>query len=334
MKDSAMTSPRPPLSSMGIVVPLFNEAEGIARFHAQLRQVVDKMQVSVRFVYVDDGSSDDTNATLERLRADDHRIEIVSLTRNFGHQAALTAGLDYIDADVVIMMDGDGQHPPALIPQMIEHYLSGCEIVLTQRVDDQDSGILKRLTSSGFYALINRIGQTRIEPGTADFRLLSRESLVALRSLPEYHRFIRGLVAWLGYPLIIITYSASPRIAGNTKYSVRKMLRLANDAISSFSLLPLKIGLAVGAVFIMLSVAEIMYVLSFWIQGTQSRLEPGWSSIMFVVLFVGGCIMGLLGIIGVYVGHVFQEVKRRPVYIVHRRASAGRASYPTAEHNP
>jgi len=307
--------------TVDIVIPIFNEEEGLDRFHSQLRNNIDDLKFQVRITYVDDGSSDNTQSVVKRIQQSDSRVGILTLSRNFGHQAALTAGLDHADADIIIMMDGDGQHPPSLIPQMLQQYCNGSEIVLTQRVEDQEIGPMKRFTSKAFYRVINYMGETRIEPGTADFRLLSREALAALRGLPEYHRFIRGLVAWLGYSPIVIPYSAPPRIAGSSKYSLTKMIRLANDAIFSFSLLPLKLGVGLGVVFLLLAIGEACYVLGFWVQGLQRQLVPGWGSLMFVILAASGCIMALLGVMGVYIGYMFQEVKGRPIYVVNRNAS-------------
>jgi dolichol-phosphate mannosyltransferase len=299
-----------------IIVPVFNEDEAVSRFHTQLCQTIDGLPYAFRIFYIDDGSSDGTAAALDALAREDGRIETVQLSRNFGHQAALTAGLDRSTADFAITMDGDGEHPPALIAEMLRLGQAGYDLVLTQRIEPEGLGWFKRWTSQAFYRLINRVGDTNILPGGADFRLYSRAAVQALRAMPEYHRFLRGMVAWMGFRSVILPFEQPERLAGESKYSLRKMLRLSADAVFSFSLIPLYIGISVGVIFLLLALLEAIYVLSFWVTGNTSQLAPGWSSLMFVLLIVGGSLMISLGFIGVYIGYIFQEVKRRPVYIV------------------
>ena len=302
--------------NVDIIIPVFNEEEALRLFHAQLLQVLDELPHHFRLFYVNDGSSDGTQNVLENLCAADERVLAVELSRNFGHQAALSAGLDQADGDYVISMDGDGQHPPQMIPEMIKLAQSGYDIVLTQRQDALETGFFKRWTSQMFYRLVNRIGNTRILPGGADFRLISGNVLKSLKNMPEYHRFLRGMVAWMGYRTVILPFSPPERLAGKSKYSLRKMLKLSMDAIFSFSLVPLYIGVSMGGVFLLLALIEAVYVLSFWVSGNTSNLAPGWSSLMFVLLFVGGSLMITLGFIGIYIGYIYQEVKGRPVYLI------------------
>jgi dolichol-phosphate mannosyltransferase len=306
----------PKKSSLAIVIPVFNEAGVIKQFHDRLCAVVDRLPPRVRFYYVDDGSSDGTADSLEQLAKRDKRVTVLPLSRNFGHQAALTAGLEQAEGDVLITMDGDGQHPPEMIPQMLELMKGGYDIVQTQRVDEAEPASFKKWTSGLFYRLINAISGTPVLAGAADYRALSRRAVEALRSMPEYHRFLRGMVAWIGFPTVILPYQPAGRISGTSKYSFGKMLRLAMDAIFSFSLVPLYIGLSLGGVLFCLAAAEMIYVLSFWVTGRTSGLAPGWSSLMFIILIVGGMLMVVLGFIGIYVGYIFQEVKRRPVYLI------------------
>jgi dolichol-phosphate mannosyltransferase len=215
------------------------------------------------------------------------------------------------------MMDGDGEHPPSLVPEMLRLFESGYDIVHSQRIDRGRGGFfLKKLTSRGFYWTINRLGETKIAEGSADFRLMSREAVKALRRLPEYHRFYRGMVQWIGFSSVVLPFVPEERIAGRSKYSLRKMLRLAADGMFSFSLAPLRLGLLIGAVFLLLAGAEIAYVLSFWLRGTTTSLVPGWSSLIVVITVSSGISMFLTGILGIYVGMIFQEVKRRPLYLV------------------
>jgi dolichol-phosphate mannosyltransferase len=257
--------------------------------------------------------------SLHTLAGQDQRIVLLEFSRNFGHQAALTAGLDASRGDFVISLDADGQHPPEMIPQMIDLFRNGYDIVQAQRIEEGRGFSFKQFTSTGFYALINNISGTHMEPGAADFRGLSRQAVEALKSMPEYHRFLRGMISWMGYRSVILPYHETRRVAGRSKYSFGKMFRLAMDAIFSFSLVPLYLGMTAGGILLCLAAGQIVYVLSFWLTGRSAELEPGWSSLMSVMLVIGGMIMILLGFIGVYVGYIFQEVKRRPVYLLKKR---------------
>jgi len=310
LSDSTLIHP-----NVSIVIPLYNEQEGLEAFHQQLCRVIDTLPYAFAILYVNDGSTDNTVARLQAIAGRDERVTVIELSRNFGHQAALTAGLDMAEADYTITMDGDGQHPPEMIGQMLELAQAGYEVVLTQRLDQGAATAFKRHTSDFFYRLINRISDTHIEPGAADFRLLSRNAWMALRTMREYHRFLRGMVGWMGFRAVILPYTQPERLAGRSKYSLRKMLRLSMDAVFSFSLLPLYIIISLGVLFLLLAAAEVVYVLSLWLSHSQN-LVRGWSSLMFMLLVVGGTLMVSLGLIGVYIGYIFQEVKRRPIYLV------------------
>ena len=193
---------------------------------------------------------------------------------------------------------------------------SGYDIVLTQRVEKETKSSFKKWSSETFYKILNKVSDTQTLPGGADFRLMNRESLNALISLPEFHRFLRGMVSWIGFRSVILPFEVPERLAGKTKYSLKKMVRLASDAVFSFSMLPLYIGLSAGALFFVLALVEVVYVLSFWISGNSASLAPGWSSLMFMLLIIGAVLMVIMGFIGVYIGYIFQEVKHRPVYIL------------------
>ena len=301
--------------TIDLVIPVFNEEAVLGAFHQKLRTVLDELPYDFWIYYINDGSQDRTREILKQLAVSDPRVRSIDLSKNFGHQAALTAGLEHTQSEVVIGMDGDGQHPPALIPQMIDLFCQGYDLVLTERLETPNT-TFKKTSASFFYWLINHLGDTRITPGAADFRLMSRQVADALKRMPEYHRFLRGMVAWIGYKSVILPFVPSPRIAGESKYSFKKMLSLALDAIFSFSLVPLQIGLAAGLFFFFLAFLEVIYVLSLWIGGNRASLAPGWSSLMFVVLIVGGFLMINLGVIGAYIGYIYQEVKRRPIYLV------------------
>jgi len=308
---------------VSIVVPVFNEQEALPAFHTRLTGAVASLPYEFHFLYVNDGSSDQTDRILEEFQSTDPRVEVLELSRNFGHQAALTAGMAHASGDYVITMDGDGQHPPAMIKEMLELAEQGYELVLTQRIEEQKSSF-KKWTSRTFYKFINWIGDTDITPGGADFRLMSRTVVDAINSMPEHHRFLRGMVAWAGYRKVILPFEVPERLGGTSKYTLRKMLRLSTDAVFSFSLVPLYISTTIGFLFLILALLESVYVLSFWVRGRQDLLVPGWSSTMFVLLIVGGSLMVALGIIGLYIGYIFQEVKGRPVFLVRKQQPAAK----------
>jgi polyisoprenyl-phosphate glycosyltransferase len=310
--------------TVGIIIPVYNEEEALLVFHQQLCDAIHSLPQAFFIYYINDGSTDGTGEILQRLALQDNRVTTIELSRNFGHQAALTAGIDVAEGDYIITMDGDGQHPPCLIPAMLDLAASGYDLVLTQRNDEHNGAAAKRQTAGWFYTLINRIGDTQILPGGADFRLMSRPAVEGLKQMREYHRFLRGMVSWMGFRTVILPYTPPIRLAGRSKYTWRKMMRLAANAIFSFSLVPLYIGITMGAITLLLAGAEMIYVLSFWLTGNLENLAPGWSSLMFVLLVIGGIVMILLGFIGIYVGFIFQEVKRRPIYLVRQMVRADR----------
>lgn len=311
-----LMSPKKSALNIDLIIPIFNEAGVVEQTYAKIGETLDPLPYKFNIYYVDDGSTDGTSDSLAALALKDNRVIVLELSRNFGHQAALTAGLDASHGDFVISMDGDGQHPPEMIPQMIELFERGYDIIQAQRIEGEQAFSFKQIASSGFYALINTISGTRFVPGAADFRGLSRQAVDALKSMPEYHRFLRGMISWMGYRSVILPYHETKRVAGRSKYSFGKMFRLAMDAIFSFSLIPLYVGMTLGGILLCLAAAQIIYVLSFWLTGRSSELVAGWSSLMSVTLVIGGMVMILLGFIGVYIGYIFQEVKRRPVYLL------------------
>ncbi|TAK13878.1 MAG: glycosyltransferase [Anaerolineae bacterium] len=313
------------IQTVCIIVPVFNEAGVVSTFHKSLVDAIDALPQQFTILYINDGSRDATAAELAALAAADPRVGVATLSRNFGHQAALSAGLDLADSDAVISMDGDGQNPPAEIPGMLALAEQGYDLVQMQRGEHARQGWFKDLSSAFFYWFINRVSGTPIAAGVADFRLLTRPAVEALKKLPEYHRFLRGMTAWIGFPAIIQPYTMPERLGGRSKYSLRMMLRLAADALFSFTLRPLYLMMAAGVAFMLFALVELVYVLSFWLRGLGHTLAPGWSSLMFVILFVGGATMISLGVVGIYIGYIFQEIKGRPVYLLqsfHRPASS------------
>ena len=303
-------------SLISIIIPAYNEEQNLTWHHKRVSDFLKKEGINYEIIYIDDGSRDRSLDILRGFSKKDNRVRYVRFSRNFGKEQATSAGLHICRGDAAIMLDGDGQHPPEMIPQMLGLIAQGYDIVQTQRMDAAQPASFKKWTSGIFYRLINIISGTQIVPGTADFRAMTRPAVNALKAMPEYHRFLRGMVSWIGYKMVILPYQPEERIGGVSKYSLGKMFRLAMDAIFSFSLAPLYLGLSLGGIFFCLAAVEMAYVLSFWVTGRTSNLAPGWSSLMFVILIVGGTLMALLGFVGVYVGYIFQEVKRRPIYLL------------------
>jgi dolichol-phosphate mannosyltransferase len=271
--------------------------------------------------YIAGGSTDQTSHLIKQLHAQNNKIKLLELSRNYGHQAALSAGLDFAKGDVVITMDGDGQHPPILLPTLIAAYEQGNDVVLTQRRSTGEISYFQHLFSKTFYQLINRLSESEIVPDSADFRLLSKEVVQDIRGLKEQHRFLRGMISWMGFQQTIIPFDAPPRMAGRSKFSLRKRIRLATDAIFSFSIVPINLVIAFGFGLLIVALLQIVYVLLTLITVGKQGLPPGWTSLMLAVLVIGGAQMLTLGLIGYYVGMTFQESKRRPLYFVNRRLS-------------
>lgn len=301
--------------AVSIVSPCYNEAEAIGRFHAELARVLESLDsFEFEIILVDDGSTDGTLARLNQIAARDPRVRVYGLSRNFGHQAALSAGLDAATGDAVLMMDSDLQHPPSLIPRLLLQWREGFDVVSTVREQTEGVGPLKRITSNGFYHLFNRLSGTRIEPGAADFCLLSRRACDAITSLPERHRFLRGLVTWIGFTRCFVPYRAAERVAGESKYTTRKMLRLAADAIFSFSAQPMRFATRLGLTVVAIGLTYLGYVVGRAL--LLGDLVEGWASLIGVVLLLGGVQLTFLGVIGEYVGRIFEEAKGRPLYLL------------------
>lgn len=299
---------------LSIVVPCYNEAENIPILYQKLVHVLIGMQCDYEILFIDDGSIDASISVLKKISRKDPSVHIVELSRNFGHQAAICAGLDCAAGDAVITMDADLQHPPDLIPEMVKQWNEGYDIVYTIRRDPPDLAPLKRWTSRVFYWLINMVVQEKIPKNAADFRLLDRKVVEEFRRLPERTKFIRGLVSWIGFRQYAMTYEAAKRNAGTTKYNFLKMVRFALDGITSFSAFPLHIATFAGLVISFLSFFYLLYVVG--IKLFTADAVPGWASVTVAVLFLGGVQLICLGIIGGYLNRVYIEVKNRPVYVI------------------
>lgn len=299
---------------LSLVAPAYNEAETIEPFVRRASAALSALGGPFEVVIVNDGSTDPTLAELHRLRADGFPLTIVNLTRNFGKEIALTAGLAHARGDPVVIIDSDLQDPPELIGELLVRWREGYDVVYAQRVRREGESWLKRTTAEAFYRLIKRIGPVRIPPNTGDFRLMSRRAVDALLSLPEHHRFMKGLYAWIGFHQTAVPYVRQPRYAGSTKWSYWKLWNFSIEAFTSFTIAPLKFSTYLG-----LLTALFAFLYGAWIVGRTLILGisvPGYASIMASILFVGGIQLIVLGIIGEYLGRMFNETKRRPLYIV------------------
>jgi len=300
--------------TLAVVVPVYNEAAGLEEFAGVVQQVLETLDFRWEVLFVDDGSTDESWDIIVRLSRRNPQFKGLRLSRNFGHQIALSAGLDQIQADVVLMMDADLQHPPELIPELIARWREGYDVVNTIREDSLDTPWFKRATASAFYWLINRLSEVPVVHGAADFRLLDRRALDSLRAMPERHRFLRGMVSWIGFSQTYITYHPRQRVHGVSKYTLKKMWNLGMDGITSFSVVPLRLSLMLGAISIAITVIYAGYVL--WMKFFTHGTEPGWASLMGVILFFGGVQLMSLGILGEYLGKIFGEIKQRPLYLI------------------
>lgn len=305
------------MKTIDIVLPVFNEEEGLDGFHHALMSVLDSLAARYRFkvIYVLDRSSDGSLDVLRQLAAHTPSVTVLHLSRRFGHQMSLLAGIDFATDDAVIMMDCDLQHPPMLIPELLDRFEQGFEIVHTVRRYDAQVGTLKRLTSRLFYQLQNRLSPVELKEGVADFRLISKRVAEVFRtSIREQNQFLRGLFQWVGFRSTEVTFVSPPRTAGTTKYRPFRLLAFAITGIVSFSKLPLRVATLMGFAMATLSgLYGAWLVMKYFVGGL---FPPGYASLILVVLVIGGLQLMFLGIVGEYLGSVFDEVKRRPLYIV------------------
>jgi len=303
-----------PPTSLAVVVPAYNEGVGLRDFHARLAAVLDSLDLACSVLYVDDGSRDDTWAVMCALRAADGRVATLRLSRNFGKELALTAGLDHVDADAAVVIDADLQDPPELIPRFVEHWRAGCDVVYGTRATRAGETGFKKMTAAVFYRVMGRLSSTPIPRDTGDFRLLSRRALEALRQVRERQRFMKGLFTWVGFRQQAVVYNRDPRHAGQSKWNYWRLWNFAIEGITSFSTAPLRIATYVG---ILAALAAFLFGL--WVLGKALWFGdpvPGYPSLMVVVLFLGGIQLMALGIIGEYLGRLYMEAKQRPLYLI------------------
>ncbi len=298
---------------VSIVVPVCNEKGNVPLLIDCLRAVLDALPYHYDITFVDDGSNDGTVEAIKEQATFHKNVFYIALSRNFGHQNALKAGLDLSDGDAVISMDGDLQHPPDLIPELIQNWEAGYDIVYTIRKDHQEIPMMKRKTSAMFYDFMNRLSDIELEAGTADFRLMDKRVVAACRSFSEMDLFWRGLVKWVGFKQLGIEYEPAERKFGKSKYTYKKMMQFALRGITSFSTKPLSIAIYLGFTFSLLSLLYVPYVLySLY----ANKAISGWASMIVTVAFFGGLQLMILGIIGMYLGKLFMQSKERPHYII------------------
>ncbi len=300
---------------ISIVVPFYNEGEGVDSFYRAISAVFEKISdVGFEVVCVDDGSRDDTLLRLIELVRLDKRFRVVELSRNFGKEAALTAGVDIARGDAVIPIDADLQDPPELIPVLIGEWQKGADVVLARRVDRSSDSFLKRKTAEMFYRFFNFFSAAKIPEDVGDFRLMNRAAINALKTLPERQRFMKGLFAWVGFKTVTIDYSRNARLVGTTKFSGWKLWNFALEGITSFSLVPLKIWSYVGAIGALLTFSYAAYiVIRTLIYGVD---VPGYASLLVAVLFFGSLQLISVGVLGEYLGRIYMETKQRPIYLI------------------
>jgi polyisoprenyl-phosphate glycosyltransferase len=300
-----------------VVIPVLNEEQNLAALYQQLVASLEGIGDDFELIFVDDGSTDRSVEEISSLHRRDARVKLICLSRNFGHQHALTAGMDYARGDAVIMMDADLQHPPSVIVELIRRWTEGFEVVYTVRDLTKEAGPLKRVSASLFYRLFRALSSVNLPANAADFRLLDRKVIDAFGRIRERTRFLRGLTSWVGYRSIAVPYRAPARHSGRSKYGFKRMFRFAVDGLVSFSATPLYVAIFVGLLLAIAGLGYFLYVL-------YSRLVirsalPGWTSIIVIVMLIGGLQLSLMGIIGIYIGRIYEETKRRPLYLVTRR---------------
>ena len=302
---------------LSLVVPCYNEAAGLASFWARASDALDALTVPSEAVFVDDGSRDGTFAVLAALAARDPRVRVVALSRNFGKEIALAAGLEHARGEAVVPIDADLQHPPELLGELVARWREGHDVVIALRRDRATDGFGRRLASALFHRVFARLSATPVQRGAGDFRLLARPVVDALRAMPERTRYMKGMYSWVGFRTATVDYDVEERAAGRSRYGPLKLWRLALDGIVSFSALPLRMSSILGALFALIALGYgIWLTVRTLVHGVDL---PGYASLMVVVLFLGGVQLLSLGVIGEYLGHVYDEVKARPLYVVRAR---------------
>lgn len=333
--NGARYSPRPPHFLLSVVVPCFNEEESLEETHRRLSASLALIPgADYEIIYVDDGSRDRTFAIMAGLQESDAHVRVIRLSRNFGHQLAVTAGIQYASGDAVVLIDADLQDPPELIATFVQEWRNGNDVVYGVRTDRPGESAFKLFTAHLFYRMIQRMSDTPIPLDVGDFRLMDRRVAAALSAMPERHRFIRGMVSWIGFQQVGVPYRRDPRFAGESKYPLIKMLRFAFDGVSSFSIVPLRLASWLGFGSSLVALAGIAYAIG--VRIFTNEWVPGWAALFTAVLFVGGVQLICLGLVGEYVGRIYAESKGRPLFLVRELGgfTNSPAASPAASHVP
>jgi len=304
------------MKKISLVIPMYYEEQVAEECYKRVSKVLRNLkEYNYEIIFVNDGSKDKTLEILEKLAKIDDNVKIISFSRNFGHQAAVTAGLKYVSGDAIIIMDADLQDPPELIPDMLEYWKKGYEVIYGKRKKRDGESAFKLLTAKVFYETLNKLSDVEIPKDTGDFRLVDKKVVDVINSLPEHNKFLRGLFSWVGFKQYAYEYERKERFAGKTKYPLKKMLKLAKDGILGFSAKPLKIVGGLGIISVIISIVILIYaILSFTY--SWNNLTPGWTSIMCTITFLGGIILLSLWMIGEYIARIYDETKKRPEYII------------------
>ena len=304
------------MNKVSLVIPMYYEEQVAEECYKRVTKVLKEIKdYEYEIIFVNDGSKDKTLEILENIAKEDKNVKVVSFSRNFGHQAAVTAGLKYVTGDAIVIMDADLQDPPELIPDMLKYWEDGYEVIYGKRKTREGESAFKLLTAKAFYNTLNKLSDVEIPKDTGDFRLVDKKVVDVINSLPEHNKFLRGLFSWVGFKQYAYEYERKERFAGKTKYPLKKMLKLAQDGILSFSTKPLKIVGGFGIISVIISIAILIYsILSFAFK--WNNLTPGWTSLMCTMTFLGGVILISLWMIGEYIARIYDETKQRPQYIV------------------
>jgi len=303
---------------LSIVVPAFFEEKNISHLHGEITRTLSQSKVEFEIIFVDDGSKDHTYEEISKLAENDIRVIGLRLSRNFGHQIAILAGLTEARGDLILMMDADGQHPASMIVPMMEKLNEGYDIVNTIRQYTRSTGYLKKLTSKMFYRIFNIFSDVTIENDSSDFRIMTREALNAFLSFDEHNRFTRGIISWMGFEQTSLPYEAPERHSGKSKYTIRRMFRFAFDGLTAFSSKPLRLSTYLGMIVLLFGIVYAIYAVVVYLLGESN---PGWTSLLISILVLGGTQLLILGIIGEYLARIFTESKKRPHYFVERRTN-------------
>lgn len=301
------------LVTLSVIVPVFNEEEVIDESYRRLTEIAKNIKESYEIIFVNDGSSDSTEFKIKNICDRDYHVKLINFSRNFGHQSAITAGMKCSKGKAIIVIDADLQDPPEVMVEMVKKWKEGYKVVYGKRISREGETLFKKVTAKVFYRFLNYFSDIKIPTDTGDFRLIDRKVCNVMNGLPEHNRYVRGLVTWVGFSQTGVEFVREKRLAGETKYPLKKMIKFSLDAITSFSSKPLKLAFPIGIIISLCSFLYLAYVL---IQKITNQTVPGWASIVAIVLFSNGITFILIGIIGEYIARIYDEVKARPMYVI------------------